>query len=92
MRRRPTAPVGTRRLLGRCRASEPRKARSLLSIETTSALYDLDVSQVDRVELRNARRVLKRMNFDRRFVLDLGWPAWRGSVPERSQRGRLTRR
>lgn len=46
-------------------------ASNLVVIETTSARYELDVSRVAEVELRNARRILRRMNFDQRFALEL---------------------
>ena len=42
------------------------------TIETTCKRYELDVSRVDSSELKAARRILRRMNFDRRFVLELG--------------------
>lgn len=43
----------------------------LVDIEGTSRTYLLDVSRVDAAELRMARRVLTRMNYDGRFQLDL---------------------
>lgn len=43
----------------------------LVDIEGTSRTYLLDVSRVDAAELRIARRVLTRMNYDGRFQLDL---------------------
>ena len=45
---------------------------SVVTIETTRAKYDLDVSDVDRRELREARRILTKMNFDQCFILELG--------------------
>ena len=42
----------------------------LVDIEGTSGTYLLDVSRVDAAELRMARRVLQRMNYDGRFQLD----------------------
>src|SRR6266851_2894448 len=48
-----------------------RVAPPVVTIETTSTRYELDVSKVDRRELRSAQRVLKRMNFDESFVLEL---------------------
>ena len=49
-----------------------RVAGPVVTIETTHTQYDLDVSKVDRRELRAARRILKQMNFDHCFVLELG--------------------
>jgi hypothetical protein len=48
-----------------------RVAPPVVTIETTSTRYELDVSKVDRGELRSAQRVLERMNFDESFVLEL---------------------
>jgi len=48
-----------------------RVAPPVVTIETTSTRYELDVSKVDRRELRSAQRVLERMNFDERFVLEI---------------------
>jgi len=45
---------------------------SVVTVETTRAQYDLDVSEVDRRELLEAQRILKKMNFDRCFILELG--------------------
>lgn len=47
-------------------------AESRITIESTRRQYELDVSRVDRRELKAARKVLAQMNFDRRFVLELG--------------------
>ena len=44
---------------------------SVMTIESTRRRYQLDMSRVDRNELKAARRVLTRMNFDKGFVLDL---------------------
>jgi len=44
---------------------------NLVEITTTERRYLLDVSRVDPDELRRARKVLQRMNFDRAFKLDL---------------------
>ena len=52
--------------LRRVRLAEP-----VSTIESTRRRYELDLSQVDRQELAAARRILARMNFDRRFVLEL---------------------
>jgi hypothetical protein len=46
-------------------------ASLVVTIETISTRYELDVSKVDRHEIRSAQRVLERMNFDGRFVLEL---------------------
>ena len=46
-------------------------ADGVVEIETAHTRYALDVSRVEREELRNARRVLKQMNFDGRFALEL---------------------
>ncbi len=48
-----------------------RVAPPVVTIETTRTRYELDVSRVDRDELRSAQRVFERMNFDERFVLEL---------------------
>lgn len=40
-----------------------------VDIETTARTYAFDVSRVDPDELRDARKVLRKMNFDRRFRL-----------------------
>jgi len=45
---------------------------SVVTIETTRTRYDLDVSGVDRRELLGARRILKKMNFDQCFTLEVG--------------------
>jgi hypothetical protein len=45
---------------------------SVVTIETTRTQYDLDVSDVDRRELLEAQRILKKMNFDQCFMLELG--------------------
>ena len=44
---------------------------SVVTIETTRTQYALDVSDVDRRELLEAQRILKKMNFDRCFILAL---------------------
>jgi hypothetical protein len=44
----------------------------VVTVETTRAQYDLDVSNVDRRELLEAQQILKKMNFDRCFILELG--------------------
>ncbi len=56
---------------GRERLQRIRVAPPVVSIATTHRRYVLDVSKVDRRELRSAQRVLERMNFDNRFVLRL---------------------
>jgi hypothetical protein len=43
----------------------------VVEVETTSTRYRLDVSRVNPGELRRARRVLERMNFDRGFALEV---------------------
>jgi hypothetical protein len=45
---------------------------SVVTVETTRAQFHLDVSDVDRRELLAAQRILKKMNFDRCFILELG--------------------
>ena len=55
----------------RDRLQRLKMTRSVVTIETTRTRYDLDVSDVDRRELREARRILKKMNFDRCFILEL---------------------
>jgi hypothetical protein len=47
-----------------------RLAGALVEVETTSTHYRLDVARVEPAELRRARRVLERMNFDRAFTLE----------------------
>jgi hypothetical protein len=47
-------------------------AGPVVTIETIRTQYSLDVSKVDRHELRAARRILKQMNFDQCFALELG--------------------
>jgi hypothetical protein len=42
-----------------------------VEVESRNARYVLDVSRVDATELEFAVRVLKRMNFDHRFVLEM---------------------
>jgi len=54
-------------LLRRIRVAPP-----VATIETTRKRYELDVSKVDGRELRSAKRVLRKMDFDGRFVLDFG--------------------
>ena len=46
--------------------------RSVVTIETTRTQYDLDVADVNRGELLEAQRILKKMNFDQCFILELG--------------------
>jgi hypothetical protein len=46
------------------------KSGSRVEITTTERRYLLDVSRVDPDELRDARKVLRRMNFDHAFELD----------------------
>jgi hypothetical protein len=49
-----------------------RLAVPVTTIESTGRVYELDVSRVDPAEVQAAGRILTRMNFDRRFVLELG--------------------
>jgi hypothetical protein len=49
-----------------------RLAVPVTTIESTRGAYDLDVSRVDSSEIKAAARILTRMNFDHRFVLELG--------------------
>jgi hypothetical protein len=51
--------------LRRIRLSVP-----VTTIESTRRAYELDVLRVDPVEVKAARQILARMNFDRRFVLE----------------------
>jgi hypothetical protein len=44
---------------------------SLIEVQSTRRTYLLDVSRVDSSELKSARRILKRMNADHAFELDL---------------------
>ena len=48
-----------------------RMTGSVVTIETTRTQYDLDVSDVERRELVEAQRILKKMNFDQSFILEL---------------------
>lgn len=43
-----------------------------VEVRSTRRTYLLDVSRVDAAELKSARRILKRMNSDHSFELDLG--------------------
>ena len=43
--------------------------RSIVEIESTRRTYKLDVSRVDESELRAAKKILKKMNYDDRFDL-----------------------
>lgn len=47
-------------------------APDVVTIDTHYNRYELDVSRVERKELEEARRILRRMNFDQRFTLELG--------------------
>ena len=49
-----------------------RMTRDRVEIETTGRAYVLDISRADPEELRGARELLRRMNFDNGFELDLG--------------------
>ena len=42
---------------------------SVIRIETTRSHYDLDASAIDPGELAEARRILRKMNFDQSFIL-----------------------
>jgi hypothetical protein len=44
---------------------------SVVLVESTEAEYALDVSAVDPEEIREAKRVLKKMHFDSRFELSV---------------------
>ena len=46
-------------------------AAPVTTIESTRRRYELDVTAVDRAELKAAGRILAQMNFDQRFVLEL---------------------
>ena len=49
-----------------------RWGKDLVRIESTAKSYDLDIRAVEPDEIREARRVLRKMNFDARFeVLDV---------------------
>jgi hypothetical protein len=43
------------------------EAEAIVCIQTSSQEYELDVRKVDAGELKKMRKVLKKMNFDRRF-------------------------
>lgn len=49
-----------------------RLAVPITTIDSTRRTYELDVSRVDSAEIKAARQILTRMNFDHRFVLELG--------------------
>lgn len=49
-----------------------RLAVPFTTVESTRRAYELDVSRVDSSEIEAAARILTRMNFDHRFVLELG--------------------
>ena len=42
-----------------------------VTVKTTRRAYDLDVSHVDEKEIEEAKRILKKMNFDDRFMLTI---------------------
>jgi hypothetical protein len=42
-----------------------------VEVYATGASYTLDVSDVEEDEIKLARRILQRMNFDRQFLLEL---------------------
>ena len=44
-------------------------SRDVVRLETQFHDYELDVSKVDRRERKQAKRILKKMNFDRAFKL-----------------------
>jgi hypothetical protein len=46
-------------------------ASGVVTIDTKYNRYELDVSRVDRKELEKARTILRGMNFDNRFTLEL---------------------
>ena len=48
-----------------------RMAPQVVTIESTHKRYELDVSRVDREELAEACRILRQMNFDNRFTLEM---------------------
>ena len=51
--------------------SRIRLASDFVTIESTYNRYELDVSHVDRKELDEARAILRKMNFDNRFTIEL---------------------
>lgn len=46
-------------------------ASDVVTIDTTYNRYELDVSRVDREKLQKVCTILRRMNFDDRFTLEL---------------------
>ena len=48
-----------------------RMTESVVTVETTRTRYDLDVSDVERRDLVEAQRILRKMNFDQSFILEL---------------------
>jgi len=46
-------------------------APDVVTIDTKYNRYELDISRVDRKELERACRIVRRMNFDDRFTLEL---------------------
>jgi hypothetical protein len=45
---------------------------NLVTITTDYGTYTVNIEDVDKKEIQEARRILKKMNFDRRFELKLG--------------------
>ena len=46
-------------------------APDVVTIDSTYNRYELDVSRVDKKELEKASMILRRMNFDDRFTLEV---------------------
>ncbi len=49
-----------------------RIGNTVAEIETTHRRYKLDLRKVDESEVRAAKKVLKKMNYDKRFKLTVG--------------------
>ncbi len=49
-----------------------RIGNSVVEIETTHRRYKLDLSNVGEPEVRSSNKVLKKMNYDKRFKLTVG--------------------
>ncbi len=49
-----------------------RISNTVVEIETTHRRYKLDLRKVDEPEVQAAKRILKKMNYDKRFKLTVG--------------------
>jgi len=46
-------------------------AQDVVAVDSKYHRYELDVSRVDREDLTEARKILRQMNFDNRFTLEI---------------------